>query len=403
MMDISSKTIPFSCVFLISLFVSSSAQSCSTYTFANTNNLFSRCNDLPYLNSFLHWNYHQSNSTVDIAYRHTGISSTQWVAWALNLQGTGMIGAQSLVAFHNTSGAVRAYTVPVTSYGTQMAEGNLSFNVPKITAEYVNSEMIIYATLELPSNQTTFNQVWQEGPVSGNTLNVHPMANSNKNSLGSVNFLSDQNTVSPTGGAVIPRLKRKNVHGVLNAVSWGILLPLGAVIARYLKVFKSGDPAWFYLHVACQSSAYAVGVAGWATGLKLGSDSKGLKEETHGNIGLVLFILGTLQVFALLLRPKKDHKYRLYWNIYHHSVGYTVIVLSIINVFKGLEILDPAEKWKKAYIGVLIFLGVNAAMLEAFTWYLVIKRKKAGSDKHPHAANGTNGVSDYGSRPQQAV
>ena len=91
-------------------------------------------------------------------------------------------------------------------------------------------------------------------------------------------------------------MKLFQVHGVLNAVSWGTLMPIGAIIARYLKVFKSADPAWFYLHVACQSSAYIVGVAGWATGLKLGSDSSGIEHTTHRNIGITLFCLGTLQV-----------------------------------------------------------------------------------------------------------
>ena len=85
-------------------------------------------------------------------------------------------------------------------------------------------------------------------------------------------------------------------HGVLNAVSWGILMPMGAMIARYVKVFKVANPAWFYMHIACQVTAYGVGVAGWGTGLKLGSDSVGIKYTTHRNIGITLFALGTLQV-----------------------------------------------------------------------------------------------------------
>ena len=85
-------------------------------------------------------------------------------------------------------------------------------------------------------------------------------------------------------------------HGVLNAVSWGIMMPIGAIIARYLKVFKSADPAWFYLHVICQASAYIVGVAGWGLGLKLGSDSASITYDTHRTLGIILFCLGTLQV-----------------------------------------------------------------------------------------------------------
>lgn len=71
---------------------------------------------------------------------------------------------------------------------------------------------------------------------------------------------------------------------------------MGAIIARYLKVFKSADPAWFYLHVLCQFSAYVVGVAGWGTGLKLGSESVGIRFDAHRTIGIILFSLGTLQV-----------------------------------------------------------------------------------------------------------
>lgn len=83
----------------------------------------------------------------------------------------------------------------------------------------------------------------------------------------------------------------------------------------------------------------------------------------------------------MLLRPKKDHKYRLYWNIYHHGVGYTMLILSLINVFKGLDILDPATKWRSAYIVILVVLGVIALLLEVITWIVVLRRKSNKSTK----------------------
>ncbi|XP_058218385.1 cytochrome b561 and DOMON domain-containing protein At4g17280-like [Rhododendron vialii] len=385
-------------LFISSLILSlSSAQTCNDYTFTS-NKVFTTCTSLPYLSSFLHWTYH-SNSTVDIAYRHTGVDTSTWVVWALNLESDKMVGAQSLVAYHNSSGSVIAHTSAVTSYRTDLSASSLSFDVPSISAEYVENVMVIYATLVLPSGQTEFNQVWQSGPVSGGNPAEHPTTGDNMASYGTVNFVNGQSTGSSGGGAL---QRRKNVHGILNAVSWGTLMPLGAMIARYLKVFKSADPAWFYLHVACQSSAYIVGVAGWATGLKLGSDSAGVTHSTHRNIGITLFALGTLQVFALLLRPKKDHKIRIYWNVYHWTVGYLTIILSIVNIFEGIDILNPGKNWKRAYISIIIFLGFNAAMLEAYTWYLVIKRKKTGSDKYPNGANGVTGYGN-GTRSQQAV
>ncbi|KAL2493787.1 Cytochrome [Forsythia ovata] len=206
--------------------------------------------------------------------------------------------------------------------------------------------MVIYASIELPSGSTSFNQVWQTGQVSGDIPQRHATTGDNMRSVNTIDFVSGltSDTGAIGGGS---RQRKRNVHGVINVVSWGILMPVGAMAARYLKVFKVANPAWFYLHVACQASAYAVGVAGWGTGLKLGSDSPGVRHDTHRNIGITLFALGTLQVFALLLRPKPDHKYRFYWNIYHYSIGYTVIILSIINIFEGLDILDPEKNGKK--------------------------------------------------------
>ncbi|KAF8015174.1 hypothetical protein BT93_H0853 [Corymbia citriodora subsp. variegata] len=34
----------------------------------------------------------------------------------------------------------------------------------------------------------------------------------------------------------------------------------------------------------------------------------------------------------------KDHKYQFYRNIYHHSLGYTILVLSILDVSTGIDI-----------------------------------------------------------------
>ncbi|CAB4306030.1 unnamed protein product [Prunus armeniaca] len=365
---------------------------CGNYKFTS-NKIFTSCSDLPYLNSFLHWTFEQSTGKLQMAYRHTGITTSNWVAWAinpnLNSESSAMLGAQSLVAFQQSNGTTRVYKSPISSYQTNLAEGNLNYVVSDLSAEYLNNdEMIIFATWTLPTNSTTILQVWQQGPVSSDSPSVHPTVAPNTNAKQTLNLLSGQTASSGGGGS---RIRKKNIHGILNAVSWGVLMPFGAMVARYLKVFKSADPAWFYLHATCQTSAYVVGVAGWATGLKLGSDSTGIQYDTHRNIGITLFCLGTLQVFALLLRPNKDHKFRFHWNIYHHATGYAVIILSIVNIFEGFDILQPEKKWKNAYIGLIIALGVQAALLEAYTWYVVLKRKR--SEKAPRTANGVNGYS----------
>ncbi|WP_248793011.1 hypothetical protein, partial [Escherichia coli] len=67
---------------------------------------------------------------------------------------------------------------------------------------------------------------------------------------------------------------------------------------------------------------------------------------------------------------------------------YLVIILSVVNIYKGFDILEPEKKWKRIYTGVLITFGVIAVILEAFTWMIVIKRKKKSEEKSHHGVNG---------------
>ncbi|XVE50996.1 hypothetical protein DITRI_Ditri02bG0002000 [Diplodiscus trichospermus] len=202
----------------------------------------------------------QGSSRLPI-HRHTGITSSRWVVWATNPTSIGMVGSQALVAYQQTDGSMRVYTSPITQYQTQLRESGLSFDVWDLSATYENNEIIIFANLGLPNDGTTLNQVWLEGALSGNTPQMHA-----------------------TSGANV-----RSIYGDLESSFW------------YLKVFKSADPAWFYLHDSCQFSTYVVGMAGWGTGLKLGTESPGIQFDAHRTIGIILV---SLQVFALLLKAK---------------------------------------------------------------------------------------------------
>ncbi|KAL8259358.1 hypothetical protein R6Q59_027311, partial [Mikania micrantha] len=155
----------------------------------------------------------------------------------------------------------------------------------------------------------------------------------------------------PTGfGSGFGRVHVKPVS-VLICLKYRTRLYLSVRLNLYVVVV---DPIWFYLHVTCQTSAYVIGVAGWANGIQLGGQSSGIRFKSHIIIGIILFCVAILQVILLLVRPKYDHKYRIYWNIYHHSLGYGIILLGIINIFKGFDILKPQKKWKRWYSGIII-------------------------------------------------
>lgn len=188
---------------------SSYAQTCSKYSFSS-NRVFKSCNDLPVLNSYIHYNYDSSSGKLEIGYRQTRVSSSQWVSWAVNPTEQGMVGSQALVAYRQPDGKIRAYTSPITQYQTALAEGNLSFDVSDLTASYANDEMIIFATLGIQNRTTTLHQVWQQGPLSGNAPTIHSTTGPNVQSMGSLNLVSGQ-TAASAGGAANSKLRNRNV------------------------------------------------------------------------------------------------------------------------------------------------------------------------------------------------
>uniref|UniRef100_A0A2P2IPQ5 Cytochrome b561 and DOMON domain-containing protein n=1 Tax=Rhizophora mucronata TaxID=61149 RepID=A0A2P2IPQ5_RHIMU len=359
------------------------SQRCTSQKFTN-NNLYAHCLDLPALNSFLHFTYDSMNSTLSIAFIASPSKAEGWISWALNPTVEKMAGSQALVAYKNPTGEVIVKTYNISGYTPdKVVQSKLDFDVWDTVGEEDSGKMRIFAKIKVPSNlaaKGTINHVWQVGPsVKANGgLTPHEVSGPNLMSVGNLDFKSGQS--GGAAGGHDSRTQKKNIHGILNAVSWGFLFPLGIIIARYLRTFQSADPAWFYLHVSCQVSAYVIGVAGWGTGMKLGSGSS-MQFSGHRNIGITLFAIATLQILALFLRPNKDHKYRFYWNIYHHSIGYTILVLGIINVFKGLDMLQPAQKWRLTYVVLLVALGAIAAFLEIITWIVVLRRRSSKSSK----------------------
>ncbi|KAF6145016.1 hypothetical protein GIB67_013367 [Kingdonia uniflora] len=174
---------------LVSLFLPSSAQTCSNYTFPN-NKVFNSCIDLPFLDAHLSWNYIPSTKKIDIAYRATQ-TVAGWVAWAINPTDIGMIGSQALVAFHGSNGTLMAYSTPISSYSPSMQPGDVSFPVSNLSAAYINQEMIIFGTVGPLRDGTNVNHAWQAGgSVSNDVPQIHSTSGPNVQSFGTLDFLS---------------------------------------------------------------------------------------------------------------------------------------------------------------------------------------------------------------------
>ena len=113
------------------------------------------------------------------------------------------------------------------------------------------------------------------------------------------------------------------IHGVLNAVSWGILLPIGVMAARYLRPFAIADPLWFYVHISCQILGYAIGVVGFCLGMRLQRVASTIQYR-HRNLGIFIFSLASLQVRIELLHSKLLDHIRI---ILYRNFGLELVVL----------------------------------------------------------------------------
>ncbi|XP_073000581.1 cytochrome b561 and DOMON domain-containing protein At3g61750-like [Typha latifolia] len=158
------------------------------------------------------------------------------------------------------------------------------------------------------------------------------------------------------------QLKRK--HGMLAIFGWGVLLPLGAIVARYCRQI---DPLWYYLHVVIQFVGFIIGLAGVVAGIAL-YDRLHSNITMHRALGISILVLGALQVIAFFIRPEKDCKLRKYWNWCHHWVGRLALFLAAVNIALGIQIGGANYSWKVVYGIILAVILITISVLEIMLW-----------------------------------
>ncbi|ONM39300.1 Cytochrome b561 and DOMON domain-containing protein [Zea mays] len=173
----------------------------------------------------------------------------------------------------------------------------------------------------------------------------------------------DFTTGSSSGSSSFPEgLKR--THGALNLFAWGVLLPIGAIVARYCRRW---DPLWFYLHAGIQFVGFILGLAGVVAGVSLYSKIQA-DVPAHRGLGIFVLVLAILQILAIFLRPNKDSKYRKFWNWYHHWVGRLALFFAAINIVLGIKVGGAGNSWKIGYGFNLAVLLITIVTLEVLLW-----------------------------------
>lgn len=353
-----------------------------SYTLKNgTKKTFTFCQNLVVQEATLAWSYFPGDNVtggvLDLAFTETLPSAGGWVGWGINPTQQQMVGSSVLIAFTDSSSGAVVLPYKLNSDLVQANPARLNSGATdldlldsSVAIDASSLKTNIFAKLQLKPSQTTFYHIWNKGPSVDNRIpSQHDLTS--RESVTSLGALDVVNGTVVAGNVKTPAMQ--NIHGVLNAISWGVLFPVGIMVARYMKPFSLFHPFWFYLHVGCQVCGYILGVAGFATGLKI-LDKADVKYE-HRNLGIALFAFATVQIAALLIRPGPKHKLRTVWNVYHYAVGYAIVAMSIVNIFKGFDLLLPAEGWKRAYIAVILALAAIALMLEIFTWIVWLRQK----------------------------
>ncbi len=184
-------------------------------------------------------------------------------------------------------------------------------------------------------------------------------------------------------------------HGLAMAVAWLVLLPAGALVARFFKVrrrqdypYQLDDKVWWNTHRALQSLGAALAVwAAWIVWVELGRTVDW--PVLHVRLGILALGSLAVQMVSPLLRGTKggptgtyadpydpqtwrgDHfdmtPRRRVFEFVHKKLGYLGMAVAAGAVWTGIDAAGLADWWKlPVSLAVLVFAGL-------FAWFTVTR------------------------------
>ncbi|XP_058102463.1 cytochrome b561 and DOMON domain-containing protein At3g07570-like isoform X1 [Magnolia sinica] len=197
-----------------------------------------------------------------------------------------MIGSSAIVGWILTNGTavVKQYLLKAKTESQVLPDQG---DLPLINGSTViiSQSSRLYIIFQLNTVQPLSNVIYSMGPsnvvpLSNGILSKHQDKVSTR-----LDFVTGQSSMNA------PYTTLRRSHGILNMVGWGILMPIGAIFARY---FKEWDPYWFYAHVFIQAVGFGLGLSGAIIGFSL-EDKLSVNVDTHKALGILILAFGCLQ------------------------------------------------------------------------------------------------------------
>jgi len=260
--------------------------------------------------------------------------------------------------------------------------------------------------------------IWAPGQTPTRTTDItHPgfftTTTATTTSTSSSDGSSDDNgndleTETGLGGAQAPQLTLPSWlvwHIALMQISWGFLLPLGALIAISFRGNLSGKsplqskPWWFALHIACQVVGAGCMVGGFVVAF---TNITTHFNNVHKTFGVAVVAIGCVQFLMGFIRPNKPANdgaqktmVRTVWEVMHkYLMGRVVIVLAWTNIFLGVNLVKdfyegvPLGAADNIYKGMNIVLGLQAGLCTILTAMSVFYKSAPPSKEDEGEAGG---------------
>eukprot|EP01137_Pigoraptor_chileana_P032271 Opistho-2@21380 len=175
----------------------------------------------------------------------------------------------------------------------------------------------------------------------------------------------------------------KNAHGVLMFLAFGIAMPLGILSVIRLKphpmdapsdsvclsyfVVRSKQP-WFIIHALFQLFCLIFAIAGFALAFKIAGEREPVYNGVHGSLGVAVMSFLLFQPVNAALRPnppavgQTPSAVRRVWEMVHKNIGRLLFVLGSTNVFIGFRLLG-LPTWCTVAFAMLFIAYVVAALM----------------------------------------